>query len=133
MIYFQRKLKAKFTGDSKFLPQEMPEEIFIPVIGYTTQKRIQMMDDGSGKQVPKEKEDTYFFCIGASGKLFRVAEYNCNVMIDEKGELDTMTVAAEICGKLAKAVENCNVLLKYLSGHAADIDKEVENAKYNKG
>jgi hypothetical protein len=107
----------------------MPEGKFIPVIGYTTQKRTQMVDDGSGKQVAKEKEDTYFFCIGTSGKLFRVAEYNCNVMVDEKAEIDSLTIAAEICGKLSKAVENCNVLLKYLSGQAADVDRAVKDVE----
>ena len=132
MVYFNRKLKVKFSGDQKFLPQEMPEGKFLPVLGYTTQKRIQKVDDGTGTMVPKEKEDIYFFCIGTNGHFFRIAEFNCAVMIDEKAELDVMTVAAEICGKLAKAVENCNVLLRYLSGHAADIDKEIENVD-NKG
>ncbi len=122
MVYFNRKIKVKFSGDQKFLPQDMPEGKFLPVLGYTFQKRTQVIDD-----VPKEKEDIYFFCIGTSGKMFRVSEFNCKIMIDEKAELDVMTMAAEICGKLEKAVNNCNILLKYLSGQAADTEKAVKD------
>ncbi|MDD5688605.1 MAG: hypothetical protein PHE88_12325 [Elusimicrobia bacterium] len=125
MVYFNRKLKVKFSGDPKFLPQDMPEGKFLPVIGYTTQKRVQMIEN-----VPKEKEDAFFFCIGiTSGHIFRIAEFNCTVMIDEKAEMDILTKAVEMTGQLSHAIGNCNILLKYLSGQAADTDKAVKDAE----
>lgn len=134
MVHFLRKLKVKFSGDPKYLPQDMPEGKFVPVLAYGTQKRIQMVDKNqTGQPVPTEKEDVVFFCIGTSGKLFRVADFNCSVMIDEKAENDIMTAAAEMAGKLSMAVSNCNVLLKYLSGQAADTDKAVKDVEDNQG
>jgi hypothetical protein len=132
MIYFQRKVKCKFGGDEKYLPKNMSSGKFVPVIGYEIRRREKHFgDDGNGEGKTEVVEDIIFVVIGNDGKFARVAEFNCMIMIDEKAELDALTIAGEICGKLEKAVSNCNVLLKYLSGQAADTDKAVNDVKGN--
>ncbi len=118
MLHYLRKIKIKFVGDAKYIPNEMPEGKFIPVIGYST--RTVTINKGGEDQ--STKDEVLFHCIGVNGKMVRIVEFNCLVMIDEKAELDVMTVATEMCGKLSMAIGNCNSLLKFLSSEVEKRD-----------
>lgn len=131
MVHYLRKLKVKFVGEQKFLPQDMPEGKFIPVLGYSTKKITVKNEDGNRES---DIEGVVFHCIGISGKIVHVAEFNCAVMIDGKAEIEALTIASEICGKLSMAIGNCNSLLKYLSSEVEKRDlKGGSNADADQG
>jgi len=83
MIHLQRKVKMKYTGSDEYLPQGVPREKFIPVIGYESRKVEKTYE---GKQ--KTSEEIFYFVLNDNGKMTRIAEFNCVTMIDEQAELN---------------------------------------------
>jgi hypothetical protein len=88
MIHMMRKLKCKFTGADDFLPEGIPRDKFLPVLGIESRKRIHV-DTREGKQgKQKEVEDIFYLVTDDKGKLISIASFNCATMIDEKAEID---------------------------------------------
>lgn len=81
MIWIQRKIKCKFIGDERWLPENVERGKWMPVIGIKTVTKI-IEKRGSRKQV----EDMNYMVIGNDSKIAYIASFNCATMIDEKGE-----------------------------------------------
>jgi hypothetical protein len=84
----QRKIKCKFTGADDFLPEGIPRDKFLPVLGIETRKRVHV-DNRPGKEgIKKEVEDIFYLVTDDKGKMISIASFNCSTMIDEKAEID---------------------------------------------
>ena len=101
-MMLQRKIKCKFIGSSEYQPEGIPNDKFIPVIGYEYRKREQNKD---GKII--WVEDMYFLVVTAKGKLTPLASFNCATMIDEQAEING--------GTLAQLLNNITIIGKVLS------------------
>lgn len=109
-IILQRKLKCKFTGSDDYLPEFIPRDSFIPVIGFEYRKR----------EVLKENknffiEDLYYQVINSKGKIISIASFNCNTMIDEQAEINS--------GTLMQLLNNISLIGRVLSEQVAKTDK----------
>jgi|WetSurMetagenome_2_1015567.scaffolds.fasta_scaffold15199_9 hypothetical protein len=114
MIHLQRKLKMKYTGSDDYLPEGVPRDKFIPVIGYEIRKT-----EKNVKGENKTFEDIYYIVINDNGKLSKVAEFNCVTMIDEQ---------AEISGeRLTQGVQNLMSIIKVMG------EKHAQNNSKNGG
>lgn len=111
-ISLQRKLKCKFTGSDDYLPEGIPRDKFIPVIGFEYRRREQNKD---GKSFTVE--DVYFQVINDKGKLISIASFNCSTMIDEAAEING--------GQLVQLLNNISIMGKLISEKMAkNTDKE---------
>ena len=109
-IMIQRKLKCKFTGSDDYLPEGIPRDKFIPVIGFEYRKREQHKD-GKSFWV----EDLYYVVINNKGKAVSIASFNCSTMIDESAEIPA--------GQLIQLLNNITIMGKVISENMAKNDK----------
>lgn len=84
MIYLQRKLKCKYVGSNDFQPEGIPANKWMIVIGYETIRREKRFGEKT-----ETVDDLYFFVVNDKGKISKIAQFNCQVMIDEASELNT--------------------------------------------
>lgn len=87
MIYLQRKIKARFNGSVDYLPEGIPADKFLPVIGFEVRRRNYQKTPESKIEV---KEDLYYHVINNAGKLVPIASFNMQTMIDERAEIDAV-------------------------------------------
>jgi hypothetical protein len=106
-MFLQRKLRAKFVGLPEYLPKGMPEEKFIPVVGFSSQWLLKHYD---GKE--RREEELTLIMIGDNQKLVSCAAFNCKVILDEK-EAETIQV-----------LERATILLKVLAERTGDEKKD---------
>lgn len=85
MIHLQRKIKARFAGSVDYLPEGIPTDKFLPVIGYEVRRREYRKNP---EDKPEIKEDVYYLVTNDHGKLIPIASFNMVTMIDEKAEID---------------------------------------------
>ena len=109
MIHMMRKLKCKFTGSDDFLPEGIPREKFMPVLGYEVRRRDQVKND---KKIVVE--DIYYIVTTDKGKVIPIASFNCATMIDERAEID-LAAAVEL-------LKNVTMIGKILSEKMAKMD-----------
>lgn len=115
----QRKIKCKFTGADDFLPEGIPRDKFIPVIGIEVRKRVHI-DNRPGKEgAKKEVEDIYYIVTDDKGKITSIASFNCSTMIDEKAEID-FSAAMQM-------MNNITIIGKILSEKMAKSDSATGN------
>lgn len=115
-IILQRKLKCKFTGSDDYLPEDIPREKFMPIVGYEYRKREVRKDDKSFSV-----EDLYYQVINSKGKIISLASFNCNTMIDENAEINA--------GTLMQLLNNISLIGKVLSEQFAKTDKNTNSEK----
>lgn len=85
MIHLQRKIKARFAGSVDYLPEGIPTDKFLPVIGYEARRREYRKNP---EDKPEIKEDVYYMVTNDHGRLIPIASFNMVTMIDEKAEID---------------------------------------------
>lgn len=88
MVHLQRKIKARFAGSVDYLPEGIPTDKFIPVIGYEVRRREYKKNPDDK---PEIKEDIYYLVTNNNGKIIPIASFNMVTMIDEKAEIDMKT------------------------------------------
>lgn len=98
----QRKLKCKFTGSDDFLPEDIPRDKFIPVIGYEYRRKER---EHNGKSFVQE--DVYYIVINNKGKLTTIASFNCSTMIDDQAEINA--------NQLMQLLNNITIMGKVMS------------------
>lgn len=106
MIFLQRKIRAQYCGKEEYRPEQMPTGKYLPVIGWKTEKRTVTVN---GKQQIVDQE--FFMVIGNNGIPLNVIAFNCKVMIDDRSEIDMVSLSQmtnnitimgkAICEKLA--------------------------------
>ncbi len=116
MIHMMRKLKCKYTGPDDYLPEGVPRDKFIPVLGYEVRRREQRKED---KTVIVE--DVYYMVTNDKGKLVSIASFNCSTMIDERAEIDLSAAV--------KLLENVTMIGKVLSEKMAASDRSRGSKK----
>lgn len=82
MIYIQRKLKCKYTGDEKYRQEGIERDKWMPVVGFESRKR-NVTYEGKTKVV----DDLYYVVISAKSEVLIVSSINCIARIDEGAEL----------------------------------------------
>lgn len=102
MIMLQRKLKCKFIGEQKYLPDNFPPNQFVPVVGYEIRKR-NIQRQGSDEVLTVE--DVYYQVIDNKGKLIPVASFNMQTMIDDGDEKAVMAIAQNT-GEIASMIKS---------------------------
>lgn len=97
----QRKVKCRYVGESKFKPENVPAEKWMPVIAFEVVR-------GSNFHEGKEKtfENLFYHVIDSKGKLVKVASFNCQTIIDDNAEVQG--------GTLSQMVNNLTVMVKVL-------------------
>lgn len=103
-----RKIKCKFTGSDDFLPEGVPRDKWLPVIGYETRKREKEFE---GKK--SIVEDILYLVTNEKGKIVPIASFNCSTMIDDQSEIEG--------GKLLSVLNNILAMGKVLSEKMAKI------------
>lgn len=88
MIYFARKLRACYAGEEKFRPEQMPDKKYLPVIGWSTKRRLK----NNGKTA-EYVDEPHLIVIGNNGKPVEVVMFNVKVMIDDRSELDLIALS----------------------------------------
>lgn len=88
MIYLQRKIRVQYCGDEQYRPEQMPADKFLPVIGWKTEKRTV---NQKGENIVVDQE--FFIVVGNNGIPLKVVAFNCKVIIDDKAEIDMVTLA----------------------------------------
>jgi hypothetical protein len=91
MMYLQRKLRAMYAGDPKYHPEQMPEKKYLPVIGWTSKRRLK-----KGPQTQEYIDEPYLIIIGSDGKPIEVVMFNLKVMIDDRSEIDMVQLTSTI-------------------------------------
>lgn len=114
MVHLIRKLKCKYAGPKEYLPEGIPEDKFISVLGYETRRREQQKND---KTIIVE--DIFFLVTNNNGKMVSIASFNCITMIDEKAEMDVHSamellrnisiMGKVLCEKMATKNTNNNI------------------------
>lgn len=77
MIMLQRKLRCKFMGDKKYLPESITPGKWMPIIGFETRKRRK-----ETRGIVVEVEDLYYLVVNDNWKVETIASFNCHTMID---------------------------------------------------
>lgn len=116
MIHLTKPLKAKYTGPDDYLPENIPRDKWLPVIGYEI-RRIPKNIKGETKEV----EEPFFLFIDTVGKIKAVAAFNFSTLIDDKAILD----ANQVCQLLQNVVS----LLKVLSEKMSKFSDKLSNEK----
>lgn len=80
-----RKLKCRFSGDKKYLPDGIPENKWIPVIGYEIRERHQASRNNANRIV----NDIFYLVLDDKGKIIPLASFNCQTIVDDS-ELQVM-------------------------------------------
>ena len=102
MIMLQRKLKCKYVGEPKYLPDNFPVDRFVPVVGYEVRRRNIHRKDSDKEDVV---EDVYYQVIDNKGKLIPVASFNMQTMIDD-GDEKSMLAIAQNTGEIASMIKS---------------------------
>lgn len=108
MIMLQRKIKCKFTGSDDYLPEGVPRDKFIPVIGIEARRREKTYE-GKTQWV----EDLFYIVINNKGKVVTIASFNCSTMIDESAEIPA--------GQLVQLLNNITIVGKVISEKMASV------------
>lgn len=103
MVHLLRNIKCMYNGTAEFKPEGIPDNSWMPVVGYETRRR-NATKPNSGEQIVVE--DTYLKVINNNGKLTDIAAFNCKVTIDNK-ENALVSLATSIGQLLAKFEETC--------------------------
>ena len=82
MIVMQRPLMAKYSGPDEYIPEGIPRDKFLPVVGVKTRTEERMVKDK-----PKKIEDIFYLIINDKGKLTEVSSFNCTTEINRKLEI----------------------------------------------
>lgn len=101
MMYLQRKLRACYSGEEKYRPEQMPEKKYLPVIGWTTKRRLKKND-----KTAEYVDEPYLIVVGNDGKPLEVVMFNVKVMIDDRSEIDMV--------QLTGIVNNLTIMGKVL-------------------
>lgn len=118
MIYLQRKLRAKYSGDKKYKPEQMPEGKYLPVIGWTTQRRLVIKG-----QKQEYVDQPFLLIIGDNGVLLEVIMFNCKVMIDDRSEIDMATMSQLLRNITIIGKELCE---KFTGIHVESDDQQLQ-------
>lgn len=118
MIYLQRKLRAQFAGDEKYRPQTMPATKYLPVMGWSTKRRLKV---NNGKQ--EYVDEPYLIIIGSDGKPLEVVMFNLKIMIDDRSEVDTFTMTQLLRNITIIGKALCE---KFTGIHPSGDDKQIQ-------
>jgi len=88
-MYLQRKLRAMYAGEAKYQPEQMPEKKYLPVIGWTTKRRLK-----KGPNTQEYVDEPYLIIIGNDGKPIEVVMFNLKIMIDDRSEIDMVQLSS---------------------------------------
>lgn len=118
MMYLQRKLRASYSGEEKYRPEQMPEKKYLPVIGWATKRRLK-----NNTKVAEYVDEPYLIVIGNDGKPLEVVMFNVKVMIDDRSEIDMV----QLTGIVNNLTIMGKVLCEKLTGlHPEGDYKEVQ-------
>jgi len=112
----QRKLRCKFTGSDDFLPEDIPRDKFLPVIGYEYRRKERQFE---GKTI--QQEDLYYIVIDNKGKLKTIASFNCSTMIDDQSEING--------SQLMQLLNNITIMGKVISEKMAKTGDQNSSKK----
>lgn len=88
MIYLQRKLRACYAGEEKYRPEQMPVNKYLPVIGWSTKRRLK-----NNNKTAEYVDEPHLIIIGNNGKPIEVVMFNLKVMIDDRSEVDMVALS----------------------------------------
>jgi hypothetical protein len=118
-MYLQRKLRACYSGEEKYRPEQMPEKKYLPVIGWTTKRRLK-----NNNKTAEYVDEPYLIVVGNDGKPLEVVMFNVKVMIDDRSEIDMV--------QLTGIVNNLTIMGKVLCEKLTGLHPDREGEEIQK-